>query len=250
MTTLLLQAPGRETGTTSYTLRIASTADEVAAAQRLRYEVFAQELGARLATPLTGHDIDAFDSECDHLIISADRTGEVVATYRLLPPGRMPVRYGDAEFDLGPLEPIGRELVEAGRSCVHPDHRDGAAINLLWAGIARYMHLYNHRYLAGCASVGLADGGVTAATVARKSLQNRPPAGFRVTPRTPWTAPEIDATAHRPIPPLLRGYLRLGAWICGDPAYDPAFDCADFYVLLDTHAIAERYRRHFLGGTP
>jgi putative hemolysin len=240
MTTLLLQAPTR-TGS-SYTLRLAADADEVARAQRLRYQVFAEELGARLRSPLPGYDIDAFDAECDHLIISEDTTGDVVATYRLLPPGRMPARYGDTEFDLAGLEPIGRQLVEAGRSCVRADHRDGGAINLLWAGIARYMHLHNHRYLGGCASVGLADGGATAAAIARKPATS----AYRVTPHLPWISPDVEP-GPAVVPPLLRGYLRLGAQISGPPAYDPEFDCADFYVLLDTHAISERYMRHFLG---
>src|SRR5205814_1660759 len=132
--------------------------------------------------------------------------------------------------------------VEAGRSCVRADHRDGAAINLLWAGIARYMHLYGHRYLGGCASVALADGGTTAAAIARKPVTSP----YRVTPHLPWISPDVQP-GPASVPPLLRGYLRLGAQICGAPAYDPAFDCADFYVLLDTRAISERYMRHFLG---
>src|SRR4051812_15774493 len=110
-----------------YSLRLAGSADEIAAAQRLRYRVFTDELGATLRTPVPGHDVDAFDPMCDHLIVVEERTGAVVATYRLLPPGRSDIRYADSEFDLAPLAAIGGQLVETGRSCVDPDHRDGAA---------------------------------------------------------------------------------------------------------------------------
>jgi putative hemolysin len=129
-------------------------------------------------------------------------------------------------------------------------------INLIWAGIARYLHLHGHRYLGGCVSVGLDDGGVTAATVWRTvAITHQAPPVFRVTPRRPWQLPVTAATATAavpagPVPPLLRGYLRLGAWICGDPGYDPDFGSADFYVLLDTDRIDARYWRHFLGSGP
>ena len=223
MKTLLLRAPGRtagmdaETGTVApqYTLRLAASPAEIAAAQRLRYRVFTGELGATLRTPVPGHDVDAFDDACDHLIVVDETDGDVVATYRLLPPGRADIRYADSEFDLAPLAPIGDGLVETGRSCVDPKHRDGAAINLLWAGIARYMHLHQMRYLGGCASIGLGDGGATAAgfrTLA--ATKHLAPAAWRVTPRRPWIASESMPTGGRTrIPALLRGYLRLGAWI-------------------------------------
>jgi putative hemolysin len=234
-----------------YSLRLAGSADEIASAQRLRYRVFTDELGATLRTPVPGHDVDAFDPMCDHLIVVEERTGAVVATYRLLPPGRSDIRYADSEFDLAPLAGIGGQLVETGRSCVDPDHRDGAAINLLWAGIARYMHLHNLRYLGGCASVGLTDGGVTAAGFRSLAFaKHLAPADWRVAPRRPWVAGAVESTGRPKIPALLRGYLRLGAWIGGEPAFDPDFDCADFYVLLDIERIDARYLRHFLGETP
>jgi putative hemolysin len=255
MTTLLLTSPDREAGTgvPRYTLRLAAGDEEVAAAQRLRYRVFADEVGATLRTPLPGHDIDPFDEHCDHMIVIDERTGEVVATYRLLPPGRSRIRYSDTEFDLAGLDGIRDQLVETGRSCVHPDHRAGAAINLVWAGIARYMHLYGYRYLGGCASVDVRDGGATAAAVwDRAQERHLSPQPWRVAPRRPWV-PAADAGGvadggRRPaVPPLLKGYLRLGAWICGAPAHDPEFACADFYVLLDVAGIDARYMRHFLG---
>ena len=263
MTVLAVTAP--TTTGTRYTMRIAMDAAEVRAAQRLRHRVFADELGARLHTTHPGLDADAFDEVCDHLLVVAEESREVVGTYRMLPPGRSPHRYSDTEFDLSALDPIAGDLVEAGRSCVHPAHRDGTVINLMWAGIARYMHASGYRWLGGCGSVGLADGGSTVARVwdlvRRRHLA---PEGYRVRPHRAW--PVVDAQLAGPpsdvptgpppngravLPPLLRGYLRLGAWVCGAPAYDPDFDCADLYVLLGLDRIDPRYLRHFLGaGTP
>lgn len=250
MDTLLLTAPATGTGARRYTLRLAASSAEVTAAQGLRYRVFTGEVGAVLRTPVPGLDVDAFDALCDHMIVIDEADGAVVATYRLLPPGRSDIRYADSEFDLTALAPIGDRLVETGRSCVDPAHRDGAAINLLWAGLARYMYLHGMRYLGGCASVGLGDAGVTAAGFrALANAKHLAPPEWRVTPRRPWAAPQPPPDAGRPhVPPLLRGYLRLGAWICGEPAFDPDFGCADFYVLLDVDGIDPRYMRHFLGG--
>ncbi|HEY7176723.1 MAG TPA: GNAT family N-acyltransferase [Micromonosporaceae bacterium] len=255
MTMLLLSAPGRDTGagTPQYTLRLAADAAEIAAAQRLRYQVFGDEVGARLHAPVAGHDSDEFDPHCDHMIVVDERDGAVVATYRLLPPGRTPRRYAATEFELSGLASIADQLVETGRSCVHPDHRAGAAINLIWAGIARYMHLYGYRYVGGCASVDVRAGDATAAAVwSTAQAKHLSPEPWRVTPHEPWLpagAGLTEPVGRVAMPPLLHGYLRLGAWIGGAPAYDPDFGCADFYVLLDTHRINERYMRHFLGDT-
>lgn len=236
------------TRTGGYTLLIADDAEQVAAAQRLRHQVFADELGATLHTRVPGYDIDEFDASCDHLIVRDDASGAVVGTYRMLLPGRSPKRYGDTEFDLTALDPLRDVLVETGRSCVAAEHRSGAVINLMWAGIARYLHLHNKRWLAGCASVPLDDDGDTAASVwERARTRHMAPPRMRVTPRNPWPVRPAEPSSSAGLPPLLRGYLRLGAWVCGEPAYDPDFHCADFYVLLSTDRIDPRYRRHFFG---
>jgi putative hemolysin len=260
---VLLTAPAR-TGTTGYTLLIADDAAQISAAQRLRHQVFAEEMGATLHSTTPGLDVDEFDEYCEHLIVRDDGNGEVVGTYRMLPPGRAAAagrRYADGEFDLAALAPLRERLVETGRSCVHPDHRTGAVINLMWAGIARYLHLGGYTWLGGCASVPLADGGATAAGVWNmvRAKHMSPPA-MRVRPRRPWLAEPgavplaaaqaaAAAGARVAVPPLLRGYLRLGAWICGEPAYDPDFGVADLFVLLSMDRIDPRYRRHFLGAT-
>jgi len=242
--TVLLTAP------TGYSTIVADDPTQVAAAQRLRHRVFAEELGAHLPTALAGLDVDEFDAHCDHLVVRDDKTGEAVGTYRMLPPARaaeLGRRYSDGEFETSALDPLRDQLVETGRSCVHPDHRSGAVMNLMWAGIARYMHLHGYRWLGGCASVPLADGGAAATAMHKLAMSKHlAPPLLRVRPHRPWTVPD-PAPLGGTIPPLIRGYLRLGAWVCGEPAYDPDFECADFYVLLSLDRTDPRYLRHFLG---
>lgn len=238
----------------AYTVALARDEADVRAAQRLRYAVFAREMGAVLDSPLPGLDVDPFDAFCDHLLVRDTRTEEVVGTYRLLGPraalaaGRL---YSDTEFDLSALAGLRPGLVEVGRSCIHPDHRgDGAVINLMWGGIARYLAETGNTWVAGCCSVPLTDGGATAAgvwdAVAAKHLA---PPEYRVRPLRPWDHSGVvrpERTGRTAMPPLLRGYLRLGAWVCGEPAYDPDFSVADLYVLLSLERTDPRYLRHFL----
>ncbi len=238
-------------GTPHYSLLVARDADEVRAAQRLRYQVFAEEMGAHVHTDYPGVETDAFDAFCDHLIVRDDSTGEVVGTYRMLPPDRASEAgglYSENEFDLAALATLRPALVETGRSCVHRDHRSGSVVGLVWAGIARYMLLYGHRWLAGCASVPLADGGALAArvwdTVSTKHYASEE---YRVVPHQAWDPDPVTRGTKGPLPPLLKGYLRLGARVCGRPAHDPDFGVADFFVLLDVDAVDPRYLKFFLG---
>jgi len=243
-----------EAAATRYSLLLTTDSDDVEAAQRLRHAVFAGELGARLDTLRPGLDADRFDEFCDHLVVREDATGEVVGTYRMLPPERARAAgalYAQREFMIDDLAPLRRSLVETGRSCVHPDHRTGAVVGLVWAGIARYMLLTDNRWLIGCASVPLNDGGATAAGVWDRALDRHlSPEPFRVQPFVPWNPTGVTRPHKLLMPPLLQGYLRLGAWVCGPPAHDDAFGCADFLVLLGLDHMDPRYVRFFLGGTP
>ncbi|WP_327265646.1 GNAT family N-acetyltransferase [Streptomyces sp. NBC_01232] len=247
-------ASGAPSAGPRYAVRLARDEDEVRAAQRLRHQVFAGELGARLDGPEPGLDADAFDAYCDHLLVIDEEAEQVVGTYRLLPPERAAVAgrlYSEGEFDLSALAPIRPDLVEVGRSCVHPDHRNGAVIALIWAGLTHYMDRSGHNWLAGCCSIPLADGGVLAAatreTVLARSLA---PQEYRVTPHLPWSPEGITFPDRMELPPLLRGYLRLGAWVCGEPALDAGFGCADLYVLLSLRRTNPRYLKHFRSLVP
>ncbi|NIH82909.1 GNAT family N-acetyltransferase [Amycolatopsis viridis] len=231
---------------TQYETVITTDRDVVRACQRLRHEVFTTEFGA--APHPSGLDTDEFDEVCEHLAVFSG--GEVVGTYRLLPPGRTTRLYAQSEFDLDGVAPLRPHLVETGRSCVHPDHRSGGVINSMWAAMARYVVGHGYRYLAGCASVSLADGGTSAAaTWALAQARHRPPDDLRVAPHRPWLPlPRTErAPSYAQVPPLLRGYLRLGAWVCGPPAHDADFAVADFFTVLAVDEINERYRRYFLG---
>jgi putative hemolysin len=252
---LTVDRPPQPAAPTRYTVSLARDEADVRAAQRLRYEVFAGEMGALLSTPQPGHDIDAFDAYCDHLLVREEVTGQVVGTYRLLPPERAAVAgrlYSEGEFDLTALDAIRPGLVEVGRSCVHPDHRDGAVISLIWAGIARYMVDRGHEWLAGCCSIPLADGGALAsATWEKVQGKHLAPEEYRVRPLLPWIpAAAAPAASSAELPALLRGYLRLGAWVCAQPAHDPDFGVADLYVLLSMRRVNPRYLRHFLSLVP
>ncbi|MFF9065549.1 GNAT family N-acetyltransferase [Streptomyces sp. NPDC014891] len=246
------RAPGADP---RYQVGLARDQQDVRAAQRLRHQVFAGELGARLDGPEPGLDADAFDAYCDHLLVREETTGEVVGTYRILPPGRAAIAgrlYSESEFDLGRLAPIRHDLVEVGRSCVHPAHRNGAVIALIWAGLARYMTDTGHNWLAGCCSLPLADGGALAAatwdTVRTKHLA---PEEYWVTPHKLWSPDGVTRPEGRTeLPPLLRGYLRLGAQVCGAPAHDPEFGTADLFVLLSLRRTHPRYLDHFLSLVP
>ncbi len=261
MTTTELQleaADPRRPDSTGYRVTLAADSLDVLAAQQLRYDVFGAECGAITPGP-DGLDADEFDDLCDHLVVrciggSDDVRGGAVATYRLLPPHandsdpRSHGLYSHTEFDLAPLESILESTVEAGRSCVASAHRGAAPISLLWGGIARYMQLTGYRYLMGCASISLADGGGDAASFADLvEARHLAPEHLRCRPRTAFDATGIVRPARRVVPPLLRGYLRLGAVVCGPPAIDSAFGTADFLVLLDLEKADQRYLRFFLG---
>lgn len=236
-------------------VRLARSAAEVQAAQRLRYRVFALEQGARVQGAELGLDRDAFDPYCDHLIARDTASGQVVGTYRLLPPERARALgryYSEAEFDLSALAPVRAQILEVGRSCVHPDYRTGAAIARLWAGLARYVLESGAGYLMGCASIGMADGGVQARRICGELRSTSlAPDRWRTRPLRPLPTADgvVDSGDERvrvAMPPLLKGYQRLGAWVCGEPAWDPAFGTADLLLLLPVSRIASRYAHHFL----
>ena len=127
---------------------------EVRAAQRLRYQVFAEEMGARLSTTVPGHDVDLFDNYCEHLLVRDEFTQQVIGTYRVLTPvqaQRVGSTYSDTEFDLTRLRGLRDRMVELGRSCVHKDYRQGAVIMLLWGALGEFMTRNKLDTMIGCA---------------------------------------------------------------------------------------------------
>lgn len=221
---------------------LAESAAEVRAAQRLRYRVFAEELGARLPDARGGLDRDRFDRFCDHLLV---RDGNrVVGTYRMLPPERRARSggwYCAAEFDVTRLEGIAGETVEIGRACVDPEFRTGRVISLLWAGLWRYVRTRG-RFVIGCASLATSDGGHVAASICRRLLQNHlAPARWRVAPHRAFVLEGWCDVPDPPLPALVKGYLRLGATVCGAPAWDGDFNSADLLMILPVALTKQRY---------
>jgi len=231
-------------------MQLARSNEDLEAIQRLRYQVFTEEMGAVFPEAVDGLDCDRFDPWCKHLMVKEARSGRIVGTYRVLTPAnakRAGGYYAAQEFDLSGLGPMADQFVEIGRSCTHPDYRDGSVIMMLWAGLIEFMTHGGFRYMLGCASVSLRDDGVTAAEVwrvARAMMQERPDAP-RVTPLNRYPVEKLDSVLPARVPPLIKGYLNIGARICGAPAWDPDFNTADFPVLLDMHAMDPRYRKHF-----
>ena len=238
-------------------LGIATTQEEVEAVQRLRYDVYTKEMNVRFPDATNGLDVDRFDEFCKHLVVMDTSKDLVVGTYRILTPQKAVEAggfYSESEFELGPMESLRSELSECGRSCTHPDYRDGAVIMLLWSGLAQFLRYYNLRYLFGCASVSLMDGGMQAAHVwqlAKQQIQEHADKPM-VKPLLPYSIESLEKMAdddervlESRMPALIKGYLKIGARICGEPAWDKDFNTADFPVIVDVENMDLRYRRHF-----
>ncbi|BEP54567.1 GNAT family N-acetyltransferase [Variovorax sp. V118] len=229
--------------------------DDVRAAQRLRHDVFVGEMGARLTTPLAGHDIDLFDDFCEHLLVRDELTGQVIGTYRVLTPAqarRVGSTYSDTEFDLTRLRDLRERMVELGRSCVHAEHRQGGVILALWGALAGFMHRNKLDTMIGCASIPMSHNGVTsgdaAASIWRQlSASHLAPIQYQVQPRLPLPVERLDSALDVEPPALIKGYLRLGAKVLGAPAWDPDFNTADLPMLMRIDDLPARYRKHFLG---
>ncbi|MET0264677.1 MAG: GNAT family N-acyltransferase [Duganella sp.] len=230
-------------------LSMASTAEELHEVQRLRYKVFIDTMGLTSLERADGLDCDEFDAHCDHLIVRDTDTLKVVGTYRLLSATRarkLGRLYSEGEFDLSRLNHLRGRMVEAGRACIHPDYRGGSVIMLLWSGLADYMRREQCDYLVGCASISLADGGHNAVAVYQQLVASHlAPLEYRVTPHLPFPFGKLEAAAKAQVPALLKGYMRSGAWICGEPAWDPDFESADLFLLMPLANLDSRYARHY-----
>jgi putative hemolysin len=247
------------TDTPRYTLLLSTDPALIEAAQRLRHDVFTSEPGFEVsgASPgfEAGRDADRFDEHCDHLLVREDVSGELVGCYRMLPPpGAIAAGslYTATEFDVAGLDSLRPSLVEMGRAVVREDHRNGGVVLLMWAGILAYLDRCDYDYVTGCVSVPVY--GVNEETPGsqirgvRDFVRRRhaAPGEYTVYPYRPVTVDgrdldNIDPPARLSVPPLMRGYLRLGARVCGDPAHDPDFGVGDFPALLDKRQADTRY---------
>ena len=241
---LQISAPG-------YDVRLARRADEVRAAQTLRYEVFNLELNEGLASShATGLDEDSFDPVCDHLLVEHVPTHQVVGTYRLQTGRSAAANHGyycAEEFEFEVFEPLREEIIELGRACVHRQHRNLMVLGMLWKGIAEYAKAHGGRYLVGCSSLTSQDPAAGASAYAFLSRQHLAARPYRTRPLPAYDCSLAQlATDEVPIPKLLRAYLSLGAKICGPPALDTRFKTIDFLTMLDLDTIPPAVRQKFM----
>jgi putative hemolysin len=231
-------------------VELACRPEDVRAAQALRYKVFGEEMGATLKGNASQLDVDELDSYCQHLLVRESATGRVVGCTRLLSDesaqrfGRF---YSEGEFELNAVRALSGRMLEVGRTCIAPGYRQGAAIGVLWSGLAGFVNLHGFDYLFGCASIPLGERDIQAAAIMNR-LRHQAPAGpeVRVTPRVPLLTSQVpEDVLDAPLPALVKAYVHLGAKACGEPCRDPDFGVADVFMLLNVDELRPAYSRHF-----
>jgi putative hemolysin len=242
-------------------LRLAQSSADIDAAQALRYRVFYEDLGARLAAGFARQrDVDRFDRDCDHLLVLDRARGpgpdRVVGTYRLIRRAvatRLGGFYSAGEYDIAPLVAQPGEILELGRSCVDAAYRQRPTLRLLWSGIAAYVFHYNIALMFGCASLSGTDPAALATQLAFLYHHHLAPAALRPTAlpdryvdmrRMPPEA--IDrAAARAALPPLIKGYLRLGGFVGDGAVVDEEFNTTDVCIVVKTDLVTRKYSRHY-----
>lgn len=249
---------------TTYSLRLASSAEDITAAQRLRYEVFVAELGGDglLVDHAARLERDAFDPFFDHLVLVDNRRDpagldHVIGAYRVMPGERRAAAgqfYSEGEYDLTPLLNSGRHLLELGRSCVHADHRGGGAMFHLWNGLAEYVLERGIEVLFGVASFHGTDIATLAAPLSWLHHHHLAPPEMRVSARPQHRQEmalippdQLDRrAAMAATPALIKAYLRLGGFV-GDGAWiDHSFNTTDVCLVMDTGRMSARHKDFYL----
>ncbi|WP_205389228.1 GNAT family N-acetyltransferase [Sulfitobacter sp. JL08] len=247
-----------------FTVKLATDQAEVEAAQRLRYEVFVQELGAGGA--LVDHQArlerDRFDPYFDHLILRDDSAGRIVGVYRLLrddQAARAGQFYSEDEYDLQVLKDSKRKLLELGRSCVHKDYRGGMALMHLWNGLADYVADHGIEILFGVASFHGTDVSALALPFSALYQTHLAPPDLRVRARAPHfqtmdLIPKHLIDRRRAMietPALIKAYLRLGGYVGEGAFVDHSFNTTDVCLVMDTARMnskhGARYKRGLQG---
>jgi putative hemolysin len=239
-------------------VRLARTAAEVEAAQRLRYEVFVREWGAQ--ADVVGADgdreADEYDALMDHLIVVDRGSGAVVGNYRLLRHDRLhgdAVFYSSHEFDLSPLHASGLRLLELGRSCVQREYRSQLVMQKLWHALADYVAEHRIELMFGCASLKGTDANAIREQLAYLQHFHLAPPELRPLALAdhraqfePMPKEAVDPVrALRALEPMVRGYLRAGAWVGEGAWVDHDFDCIDVCIVMPTARLNARHRQHF-----
>jgi putative hemolysin len=238
----------------NFTVKVAEHYEEFEKALRLRFEVFNLELNEGLENSYeTGMDRDAYDDYCDHLIVIDETCNKIVGTYRMLL-GFVAENnigyYSESEFDMSGIRALSGEKLELGRSCVHKDYRNSGIISMLWTGIARYIEFHNVKHLFGCSSAHTVNPEEISIISSYMNSFHRADDEYTVYPLNRLEGVRLcsildQKAVFEKMPPLIKGYLRTGALVCGEPAYDEEFGTTDFFMLLNTEKLLCRYRRRY-----
>jgi putative hemolysin len=248
-----------------FEVRLAQTPAEIDAAQALRYRVFYEEMAAKPSPEMAmdRRDFDAFDRVCDHLLVLDRRRGDgpegIVGTYRLIrreAAARAGRFYSAAEYDIAKMIDYPGEVLELGRSCVAKDARNTATMQMLWRGIALYCYHYDIKVMFGCASFPGTDPSQHAQAFAYLHHNHLAPPEIRVRALAEryvdmnMMAPEsFDARrAMARVPPLIKGYLRLGGFVGDGAVIDSEFNSTDVFIVVKTELVTEKYIRHYERG--
>jgi putative hemolysin len=263
-----------EQGSGHLEVRLAVNTAEVDAVQALRYQVFYEEMGAKPTAAMQDRrrDFDALDDYCEHLMvidrtrITADDIG-VVGTYRLIRRSAAE-RYGSfysaSEYDISNLLDYPGEILELGRSCIHADYRTGTVMQILWRGLASYIFDHDISLLFGCASLPGTDPQALALPLSYLYYQHLAPPGLRAKaiadryvdmrllpqeafdPQAAFSTMKLDPrSGANSLPPLLKGYLRVGGYVGDGAVVDEQFNTTDVFIVVKTDLITSRYLRHY-----
>lgn len=248
-----------------FEVRLAQTSAEIEAAQALRFRVFYEEMSAHASPEMKalGRDFDPFDEVCDHLLVLDRRRGEgpegIVGTYRLIRRSaavKMGRFYSAAEYDIQKMIDYPGEVLELGRSCIARDARNTATMQMLWRGIALYAYHYNIQVMFGCASLPGVDPAQHAQALSYLYHHHLAPPEIRVRalPSRYVNMDMLEAGSYDPrkamarVPPLIKGYLRLGGFVGDGAVIDHEFDSTDVFITVKTELVTEKYIRHYERG--
>ncbi|NVN31453.1 GNAT family N-acetyltransferase [Endobacter medicaginis] len=243
-------------------VRIAASKAELRAAQALRYKVFYEDMGAQPSGSMAAQhrDFDEFDEVADHLLVIDHERGSgpkgIVGTYRLLRKsaadqvGRF---YTAGEYDIGQITEFSSQILELGRSCIDPTYRGRAAMQLMWRGVAAYVFRHRIDVMFGCASLPGTDPDALAVQLSYLYHAHLAPPGLRLR-AVPGRFVEMNRLefgtfdaqrAMQSLPPLIKGYLRLGGFVGDGAVVDPQFNTTDVAVVVKTDLITDKYYRHY-----
>lgn len=247
-----------------FEVRLAENENEIRSAQRLRYQVFYEEMGARANSwkMRERRDLDCFDGICDHLLVidhqATDEWGDprIAGTYRLTRRGALTKRqkfYTESEFDLGAIKSFPGEILELSRSCVHSDYRSRAVLDMLWRGLGNYIGTHQVDIMFGCASFPGIDPDQAADALTFLYRHHLAPEALR-----PHAHPRQYVKMHRrcessidkrqalrQMPPLIRGYLGAGAMVGDGAVIDRSFNTVDVCVMVMLGELSASYARRY-----